>query len=174
MPTCEDRAWCTEMDSVAEFCVGRGLDPGAGNRTFDDQVVCVDVTPQTPRVMQGDATALSFEADSFDYVITSHLIEHLARPRNALREWLRVVRVGGHVCTIIPNTEYTLGRNSDPTPHLHEWSPREFVLSVLGLALGQEPWFTAMGSLSWAPADVVLVDEAQPHWSFCVVLRKSE
>lgn len=174
-PPSTDKAWSAEMNAVAEFCVGYGLDPGAGERTFSAETVCMDMHPRDGTTLQGDATQLPFATDTFDYVVNSHLLEHLRDTRAVICEWLRVVKPGGHVCCIIPNTEYTHGMNTDKTPHVHEWAPREFVQQVLGFELSaKHPWFDASGALSWAPGEVVIVDEACAHWSFCCVLKKAD
>jgi SAM-dependent methyltransferase len=45
--------------------------------------------------LEGDAERLSFEASSFDAVVTNFGIPHLARPENAFAEARRVLRPGG-------------------------------------------------------------------------------
>jgi SAM-dependent methyltransferase len=58
------------------------------------------------RLWLREATDLgSLETDSYDVVLSSHVIEHLANPLRALREWLRVLRPGGHLLTVIPHKE---------------------------------------------------------------------
>ncbi len=44
---------------------------------------------------QGDITALPYEDDSFDVVMTAHTVEHLGRPAKALAEFRRVLKPGG-------------------------------------------------------------------------------
>jgi SAM-dependent methyltransferase len=45
--------------------------------------------------------------DSYDAVLASHVLEHLANPLGALAEWARVVRPGGHVLLIVPHRDGT-------------------------------------------------------------------
>ena len=40
--------------------------------------------------------------ESYDFVMASHLIEHIANPLKALLEWLRILRVGGFLLVIAP------------------------------------------------------------------------
>ena len=50
-----------------------------------------------------EAHDLPFEADSLDYVLSSHVVEHLPDIPRAFKEWHRVVRDGGYVFMIIPH-----------------------------------------------------------------------
>ena len=49
------------------------------------------------RVVQADALALPFPADSFDFVYTRFLLQHVGRPYDAIAEMVRVCRPGGKV-----------------------------------------------------------------------------
>lgn len=192
-----DKMWITECMSVANWCVGYGLDPGAGMRTFSPDLVTVDVRRECNPQFIGHAESLrglipcaedidfsklvlpawyrgeAIEDDTFDFVFTSHLLEHLPDPRAAIREWLRVVKPGGHVCIIIPDTAYTLTQNTDATPHLHEWKARDFTVEVLGAELGEfVSWWQWRGLLDWCDGEVVWLDQACPRWSVACVIRK--
>jgi SAM-dependent methyltransferase len=55
-----------------------------------------------------DAGELREIADaSYDAVLSSHVVEHLANPLRALAEWRRVVRPGGHLLMVAPHMEGT-------------------------------------------------------------------
>ena len=43
----------------------------------------------------------------YDFLISSHNIEHLANPLNTIQEWKRVVKPGGYFLFILPNKEGT-------------------------------------------------------------------
>ena len=58
------------------------------------------------RLWLGEGGDLSFlDTDSYDAVLSSHVLEHLANPIGALGEWLRVLRPGGHVLMVLPHKE---------------------------------------------------------------------
>lgn len=59
------------------------------------------------RCFIAEATALEIEADTYDCVIASHCLEHIANPFRALQEWKRVLRPDGLMLLILPNPEFT-------------------------------------------------------------------
>lgn len=52
---------------------------------------------------------LPFEDESYDYVISSHVIEHIFDPIAAMKEWARVIKTGGYIFTIAPIKELVPG-----------------------------------------------------------------
>lgn len=55
-----------------------------------------------------EATALHGMADgSYDFLLSSHCLEHVANPLAALNEWHRVVRADGHLILILPDPART-------------------------------------------------------------------
>jgi SAM-dependent methyltransferase len=59
------------------------------------------------------------EDSSFDSVIASHVIEHLANPLRALQEFHRVLRPGGRLVLIVPDRTRTFDRVRQPTSLRH-------------------------------------------------------
>jgi SAM-dependent methyltransferase len=62
--------------------------------------------PQYPPGTQWlrEATALHGLADSaYDFLLSSHCLEHVANPLAALHEWRRVTRAGGHLVLVLPD-----------------------------------------------------------------------
>jgi SAM-dependent methyltransferase len=75
-----------------------------------------------------EAVALTGIADgSYDFLLSSHCLEHVANPLGALREWHRVTRPGGHLVLLLPDPARTFDHRRPITTlaHLREDSARE-------------------------------------------------
>jgi len=56
----------------------------------------------------GEASNLEFIGDfSYDYVLSSHCIEHLANPLQGLSKWIRVLKQDGLLILVIPHKDGT-------------------------------------------------------------------
>lgn len=67
-----------------------------------------------------DATDLARIADeSYDAVLASHVIEHIANPLLALAEWRRVLRQGGTLILVVPHHEMTFDHRRPVTSLEH-------------------------------------------------------
>jgi SAM-dependent methyltransferase len=67
----------------------------------------------------GDACDLPFEDASLGYVASSHVLEHVANPVAALREWCRVLRHNGIIYLVVPDRAYTFDRGRPVTDPGH-------------------------------------------------------
>jgi SAM-dependent methyltransferase len=61
------------------------------------------VSPDLLNFAQGDAAKIPIPDDSFDVVTCQTVLMHLARPLEALREMLRILRPGGLLVCVEPN-----------------------------------------------------------------------
>ena len=95
---------------------GTLLDVPAGEgalaaRLFDAgfDVRCCDLYPQIFRLTRVEITAgdlshkLPYPDAAFDYVACVEGLEHVENPHQAVREFARVVRTGGHLVVTVPN-----------------------------------------------------------------------
>lgn len=131
------------------FFVGNGIDVGAGP---DGLSSLKDKFPRMRDVRlwdipDGDAMLMAGVPDeSFDFVHSSHCLEHLHNPATALGNWLRIVKPGGYVVVTIPDEDlYEQGQfpstfNPDhkvtfTTFKLRSWSPVSVSLLTLVAAL---------------------------------------
>lgn len=60
-----------------------------------------------------DGRTLPFGDNSLDYVYSSHTLEHIEDYKNAIQDWYRVVKLGGHIIISVPSAytyekKYTL------------------------------------------------------------------
>lgn len=54
---------------------------------------------------KADARELAYSTNSIDRIVTGCLLLHLSEPMIALEEWLRVLKKGGVIDTVIPNDQ---------------------------------------------------------------------
>ncbi|NVM23592.1 MAG: class I SAM-dependent methyltransferase [Desulfobacterales bacterium] len=55
-----------------------------------------------------DATDLSdIPSEAYDFILSSHTLEHIANPLRALYEWIRVLKVNGIIVLIVPHKDGT-------------------------------------------------------------------
>jgi SAM-dependent methyltransferase len=67
-----------------------------------------------------EATDLSCIASaSYDFVLSSHCLEHVANPLRALGEWIRVLKPGGLLLIILPNKDGIFDHRRPVTPFTH-------------------------------------------------------
>jgi predicted SAM-dependent methyltransferase len=57
--------------------------------------------------------------DQYDFLLASHVLEHLANPIKGLKEWQRVVKPGGQLIIVLPHYTKTFDRLRSPTALQH-------------------------------------------------------
>jgi SAM-dependent methyltransferase len=126
------------------YFVGKGLDVGGKPdplklyQYFFSRMQSV----RTWDLEDGDAQFLSsVQPAEFDFVHSSHCLEHLEDPAEGLRNWLRVVRPGGYIIVTVPDEDlYEQGVYPSTFNPKHRWT------------------FTILKSRSWSPRSVNIVD----------------
>jgi SAM-dependent methyltransferase len=67
-----------------------------------------------------EATSLDgIPDDSYDVVLSSHTLEHVANPLRALFEWRRVLATGGHLVLVLPHLQNTFDHRRPVTSLEH-------------------------------------------------------
>jgi SAM-dependent methyltransferase len=56
---------------------------------------------------------------SYDFMLSSHVLEHIANPLKALYEWRRILKENGHLVIILPNMHNTYDRKRPLTTLSH-------------------------------------------------------
>lgn len=129
---------------VAPYLRGTGLDIGAGTFKVLPHAISVDNEidaqlfgmPVHADVKVKSADNLSiFGSASMDFVYSSHLLEHMEDPLKSLKEWWRVVKVGGYLVLYLPHdTLYPKvgepGANEDHKHNLNEDIVSEWMFQV--------------------------------------------
>jgi SAM-dependent methyltransferase len=77
-----------------------------------EELECAGVAMAVDVVAEGDD--LPFPDEAFDFVLASHVLEHLPDPIRALQEWRRVAR--RYVFVVVPHRDRTFDRDRPVTP----------------------------------------------------------
>jgi len=126
---------------LVPYTRGFGLDLGCGPHKGFPHFIGVDNRKDTalfkidmdPDLTVPDATKLPMFADgSCDFIFSSHMLEHVEDYKSALREWWRLVKVGGHFCLYLPHKDLypnigSVGANPD---HKHDFVEQD-ILDVM-------------------------------------------
>lgn len=120
---------------ASQFCRGRGIEVGAGDRPFPlpsgavamygdsrDHDALKDYFGSHVSSAQRYIDAETFDgvdADSADFVISAHVIEHLFDPMGSIRAIHNVLKRGGHTIIAAPEMSQTFDRDRPVTTLSH-------------------------------------------------------
>lgn len=115
---------------VAKWLRGRGLDIGAGDFKVLPHVISVDNMHHQqygftikPDILVETAEKLEiFGSQSMDFVYSSHLLEHIDNYAAALKEWWRLVKVGGYLVLYLPDEDEYPKVGEDGANPDHKWN----------------------------------------------------
>jgi SAM-dependent methyltransferase len=125
---------------ITRYFVGNGIDIGAGDDPVSNYK---DFFPGMQQVRNwdlpdGDAQLMAGVADnSFDWLLSSHCLEHMRDPTEAMRNWSRILQPGGHMVLLVPDEDlYEQG----VFPSRFNWD--------------HKTTWTIQKNLSWSPVSV--------------------
>lgn len=110
--------------TAAHFCKGRGLDVGGGKWPLPGAVV-VDQGPGFDHSSVLDLPDGHLDDGKWDYIFSSHCLEHLVNPVAALEHWKTRLRAGGTLFLYLPHPDMAYWRPQNCRKHLHTWRPAE-------------------------------------------------
>ena len=128
---------------AAYFCKGEGLDVGCGKWPLPGAI---------PIELKDGGDALALPHGPFDYIASSHCLEHLIDPVAALEHWKTRLRPGGVLALYLPHPSMTYWRPSRCKKHLHSWTPEDMVAIIRDLGFSH-----------------ILASERDLAWSFAVI-----
>lgn len=109
-----------------DYFVGHGVDIGGKP---DPLVLYLELFPlareiRTWDLEDGDAQQMAGVPDGhFDFVHSSHCLEHLHDPAEGLRSWLRILAPGGHLIVVVPDEDlYEQGEFPSTFNRDHKWT----------------------------------------------------
>ncbi len=114
------------------------IDVGCGNLKTWPHAIGLDIIPKGQIVEQigGDAPSqadiacdvsqpLPLEDESVDVVVARHILEHLLEPITMLRNWKKVLKIGGKLIISVPNEHLIKSIPMNPE-HLIAFTPESF------------------------------------------------
>ena len=167
MPTDEARG-----TALADYCQGMGVDVGYGGMSITPTTINVDLPNKRqhggndPQHLYGNGANLYwFKNEVLDYVYSSHLLENFdtSRMLTFLLEWIRVVKIGGHIVLYLPDEQryrahcLMAGANHNPA-HKYEELNLE--------------WFKMQVVYRQSLAKVIYENPQMGKFSFGIVLRR--
>jgi SAM-dependent methyltransferase len=136
-----------QMQALGWTVEGTDLDPGA----------VANAAKKGLKVTLGELESCRYPNASFDAVTMSHLIEHVYTPRALLAECYRIVKPGGRVVVVTPNTE-SIGhrlfgkhwRGLEPPRHIHLFSVHALTQLGINAGFGIRSARTTIRGAHWA------------------------
>lgn len=110
------------------FVEGIGIEIGGGPYKFGN-ILCLNI--KSPCDIIGRGEMLPIKNESINYILSSHTLEHVPNTEETLKEWLRIIKPGGYIGTIIPDKKFFLHDKSvtkDGEVARHEVSPEDMIL----------------------------------------------
>ena len=144
---------------------GNGIDIGAGPDCIDKYKNEFGFTScRNWDLVDGDAQYLAGVADStYDFVHSSHCLEHMVDVKASLKNWIRVCKSGGYIIITVPDEEM-YEHNMWPSRFNgdHKWSFRIFrgtklhakSLNVFDLL-----------SKVWKDVEIIKVERIETSWN---------
>jgi len=72
-----------------------------------------------PHILDDAESLKNVPNESFDFLISAHVIEHMKNPLSALEQWARVIKPGGLIYMIVPDKRVTFDKKRARTNTAH-------------------------------------------------------
>lgn len=112
------------IPAALEFCQGYGVDVGAGRWPLPGAI---------PVELKDGGDAMDLPEGPFDYVFSSHCLEHLIDPVAALEHWRDKIKPGGVLFLSLPHPDMTYWRPQHCRKHRHLFHPEDTAQMVRDL-----------------------------------------
>lgn len=120
---------------AAPYAAGVGLDVACGPWKAFANAIGLDghnyASPdgRGPSLVTDCRSLPFFASGAFDYVFSSHFLEHVEKPELVLREWWRVIKEGGYLILYLPHRDLypRIGQPGANPDHKHDYAPEDIV-----------------------------------------------
>jgi ADP-heptose:LPS heptosyltransferase/predicted SAM-dependent methyltransferase len=129
------------MWELVPYTRGSGIELGCGPFKAFPHFTGIDANRYEgekfgPQLVMDCSHLGSFADRGFDFVYSSHLLEHLQDTAAVLTEWWRVIDVGGHLVLYLPHRDFypNIGEPGGNEDHKHDFVPADIVDIMRGVA----------------------------------------
>lgn len=134
--------------TAKQFCKGQGLDVGAGDWPLHGSM---------PIDLKRGSDALNLPEGEWNYIFSSHCLEHLGNTVEVLEHWKTRIKPGGVLFLYLPHPDMHYWRPQNCRKHLHLFYPKDMAMLL-----------TDLGFIN------VIHSERDLAWSFAAAGFKSE
>lgn len=132
---------------IVRYTRGVGLDIGCGiEKVFPhaigiDSDIDVELFNKKSRadiIVKDGADLRIFASQEYDWVFSSHLLEHIVDYKAALKEWWRLVKQGGYLVLYLPHKDFypNIGHEHANPDHKHDFVNKDIVDAMLEVGKG--------------------------------------
>lgn len=115
-----------DSNFVTRYFVGDGIDVGAGPDALNQYMELFPLMTSVRAwdLQDGDAELMASCRDAqYDFVHSSHCLEHMRNPEIALANWFRILKPGGHLIVVVPDEDmYEQGIFPSTFNSDHKWT----------------------------------------------------
>lgn len=134
---------------ATQVCKGIGLDIGGNNRHWALPNAKIVDPVYNPMYDAMNLPKNPFK-DGFDYIFSSHCLEHLPNWKSTISYWTSQIRIGGTLFLYLPHEDclYWRPENMPNKKHLHKFNPAVIVKELQHL--GYKNIFASERDLAWS------------------------
>ncbi|MBT4836246.1 MAG: methyltransferase domain-containing protein [Methylococcales bacterium] len=130
----------------SRYFVGKGIDIGGKPDPMSQYCSMFPAikSVRTWDIEDGDAQYMEYVTDNFfDFMMSSHCLEHMVDVHETLKNWIRIIKPGGFLIITVPDEDmYEMGQWPSQFNSDHKWT------------------FTVHKEQSWSPKSINLLDLA--------------
>lgn len=109
---------CQYIIPIAKkFCKGKGLDIGGTKEAFFPDAEIINIAETT-------LSAFNLPNEKYDYIFSSHCLEHLDDPITALYHWKSRLKKNACLFLYLPHVDMLYWRPENNRKHLHTFYPK--------------------------------------------------
>lgn len=122
--------WIYRAGEIAPYAQGNGLDVGCYKWPWPKSIA-IEPDERTAKYIKetlgrevhrfkGDDLS-AIESEKYNYVFSSHCLEHIVNWKKALDEWVRVIKKGGYLILYLPHPRREVYRKGVHPSHVNEF-----------------------------------------------------